>query len=160
MARPKKKQKADPDRRVICRNKRALRDYFIEDRVEAGLVLQGSEVKSLREGLANLTDAHAEIRNREIHLLNAHISPYPNASFYNHTAKRPRKLLMHRREIDRLDIKLNERGFTLVPLELYFRKGRVKVELGLAKGKHQHDKRNAVKQRDLDREMEAEANRR
>lgn len=160
MARPKKKLKSDPDRQVISRNKRALRDYFIEDRFEAGLVLLGSEVKSLRDGLANLTDAHAEIRDGEIHLLNAHINPYPNAVFYNHPAKRPRKLLMHRREIDRLDIKLNERGFTLVPLEIYFRKGRVKVELGLAKGKHQHDKRHAVKQRDLDREMAVEANRR
>jgi SsrA-binding protein len=147
-------------RKVIARNKQAFRDYFISDRYEAGLALLGSEVKSLRGGHANLNDAYAEIREGEVWLVNAHINPYSHATHVNHEPRRPRKLLLHRDEIRRLATKIQERGFTLVPLELYFTSGRAKVEVGLAKGKRQHDKRAAVRDRDVRREMEQEASRR
>ncbi|MFH1130304.1 MAG: SsrA-binding protein SmpB [Pseudomonadota bacterium] len=147
-------------RKVVCRNKRAFRDYFIQDRLEAGMILLGSEVKSLRDGRASLSDSYAEVRNTELFLVNSHISEYPQASYFNHDPLRERKLLLHQHEIHRLGVKLNERGFTLIPLELYFVRGKAKVELGLAKGKRQYDKRNAVKQRDIDRDMQTESSRR
>jgi len=147
-------------RKIICKNRRAYRDYFIVDTFEAGIVLLGSETKSLREGRASLGDAYAEVRGAEIFLVGCHIAEYPWANQFNHAPLRVRKLLMHRAEIKRLTVKLDERGFTLVPLQLYFVRGRVKVQLGLAKGKKLYDKREAVRQRDLDREQEAEAARR
>ena len=163
MAKGKKQQsgKAPSDRKIICRNKRAFRDYYITDRVEAGLVLLGSEVKSLREGRASLGEGcYAETRGGEMFLVGCHIAEYPWANQFNHEPLRERKLLLHGREIRKLTVKLVERGFTLVPLQLYFRRGRVKIELGLAKGKRQYDKRASVKDRDLDRDLEAEARRR
>lgn len=146
-------------RKIICKNRRALRDYFISETFEAGLVLLGSEVKSLRDGRANLGDAYAEVRNGELIMVGCHISEYPWANQFNHDPLRERKLLMHRAEIKRVSVKLAERGYTLVPLQLYFRDGKAKVELGLAKGKRQIDKREAVRQRDLDREQEADLSR-
>jgi SsrA-binding protein len=138
--------------KVICKNRRAFHDYLISDRHEAGIMLVGSEVKSLREGRANLLDAYAEIRGGEIFLVGCHISEYPWANQFNHPPMRERKLLMHKAEIRKLAVKLHERGYTLVPLQLYFKQGKVKVELGLAKGKRQYDKREAVKKRDLELE--------
>ncbi len=145
---------------LICKNRRARRDYTIIDTYEAGLVLLGSEVKSLREGRASLGDAYAEVREGELILVGCHIAEYPWANQFNHEPLRERKLLLHRAEIRRLTVKLKERGFTLVPLELYFKNGTAKVELGLAKGKRLVDKRETVKRRDLDRDQEAELSRR
>ncbi len=146
--------------KVVCKNRRAFRDYFISDTYEAGLVLLGSEAKSLREGKASLGDSYAEVRRNELFLVGCHIAEYAWANQFNHAPMRERKLLMHRSEIKRLAVKLLERGFTLVPIELYFSKGKAKVKLGLAKGKKQYDKREVVRQRDLDRDQEKEANRR
>ena len=160
MAKPRKKPQLPPGHKLVCRNKRAFRDYFISDRLEAGMVLLGSEVKSLRDGRVSLGDSYGEIRGGELFLVGCHISEYPWANQFNHEPLRERKLLMHKREIRRLGVKLNERGFTLVPLQIYFKNGRVKVELGLAKGKRQYDKRDAVRQRDMSRDMEVEASRR
>lgn len=144
------------DIKVVCNNRRAYRDYFILDTMEAGMVLLGSEVKSLRDGRASMGDAYADVRGSELVLVGCHISEYPWANQFNHEPLRERRLLMHRREIRRLGVKLNERGFTLVPLRLYFKDGKAKVELGLAKGKRKYDKREAVRDRDLTREQAAE----
>jgi SsrA-binding protein len=138
---------------TIAQNRKALHDYFIEERFEAGLVLTGSEVKSLREGRANLRDAYARVLNDEVFLLGAHISPYGAASYNNHDPTRTRKLLLHRKEIERLLGKTTQRGLTLIPLRLYWKKGVAKVELALAKGKRQHDKRDAAKTREAQREI-------
>ena len=159
MARPKI-PKSPPGHKLVCRNKRAFRDYFISDRAEAELVLQGSEVKSLRDGRVSMGDSYAEVRGNELFLVGCHIAEYPWANQFNHEPMRQRKLLMHKREIRRLGIKLNERGFTLVPLQIYFSKGKAKVELGLAKGKRQYDKRAAVRDRDMARDLDVEAGRR
>jgi SsrA-binding protein len=140
--------------RDITVNRRARHDYSIEETCEAGLVLTGSEVKSLRDGKANLKDSHVRIQNDEAWLWNAHISPYGPASQFSHEPTRSRKLLLHRREIERLDGKVKERGLTLIPLRLYFKKGRVKVEIALARGKKLHDKRAAIRDREVKREME------
>ncbi len=140
--------------KLICQNKKAWHDYFIEDRYEAGISLLGSEVKSLRMGKVSLGDSYAKIKNGEIFLVDAHISPYPYANQFNHDPLRPRKLLLHKREIRRLTGKVQEKGFTLIPLRLYFSDGKVKVELGLAKGKKQYDKREVLKRKAIEREME------
>lgn len=141
-------------RKVIARNKQAFHEYFITDRYEAGLVLVGSEVKSLRDGRISLGDAYAEIREGEAWLVNAHIGAYPYATHVQHTPLRERKLLLHRSELEKLMVKSLERGFTIVPLEIYFVRGRAKVELGLAKGKKLHDKRDAARERDARRDIE------
>jgi len=139
---------------VICVNRRARFNYFIDETYEAGLVLVGSEVKSLRDGKANLTDSYAQIRKGEAFLVNAHISPYPGANQFNHEPKRTRKLLLHGREIERLTGKTQERGFTLVALRLYFKNGRAKVEIGLGRGKKLYDKRETLKRKMAEREVE------
>lgn len=139
--------------KVVATNRKARHDYFIEDTVEAGIVLTGTEIKSVRAGRANLQDSFALIRNGEMWLVGAHISPYVHGNRENHDPTRDRKLLLHRREIDRLAGKVQERGYTLVPLRVYLRDGRAKVELGLAKGKRQYDKRETIAKRDSDREM-------
>jgi len=155
MARPK--EKPIPGRRLVCKNRRAFRDYFILDKFEAGMVLEGSEVKSLRDGRASLnSDAYAEVRGDELFLVNCHIAEYPWANQFNHEPLRVRKLLMHRLEIQKLAVKLLERGYTLVPLQLYFAKGKAKVELGLSKGKRQYDKRAAVRDRDQARDLDSQ----
>lgn len=139
---------------LIADNRKARHDYFVEDTIEAGLVLTGTEVKSLRLGRANLRDSHASIEKGEAFLYNVHISPYEQANRFNHEPLRVRKLLLHKDEIRRLTGKVREKGYTLVPLKLYFKKGRAKVELALAKGKKAYDKRHDVAERDARREME------
>ncbi len=140
--------------KVICVNRKARFDYFIEETFEAGLVLVGSEVKSLREGKAHLKDSYGSIRKGEAFLLKAHISPYAAASGLNHEPERTRKLLLHQREIQRLTGKVKERGLTLVPLKLYFKNGRAKVELALARGKKMYDKRDTIRRKETRREVE------
>ena len=140
------------DKKLVCSHRRARRHYHIEETYEAGLVLTGSEVKALRAGQANLSDAYARPRGNELFMLNAHISPYDRARD-NHVPERERKLLMHRREITKLSIKLRERGFTLIPLELYFKGSHAKVSLGLARGKREYDKRQDISKRETDRKL-------
>ena len=141
-------------KKLICANKKATHSYFIEERYEAGLVLQGTEVKSLREGRANLKESYAKVKDGEVFLYNCHISPYSHGNQLNHDPIRPRKLLLRRREIRKLFGKVAERGYTLVPLSMYFTNGRAKLELGLGKGKKLFDKRQSLKERDASREME------
>ncbi len=140
-------------RQSIATNRRARFDYEILETVEAGLALLGPEVKSLRAGNANLSDAYATIRGREVFLVNAHINPYPQAGRTNPDPRRERKLLLHRAEIGRLAGRIGERGLTLVPLSLYFKNGRAKVELGLARGKRRYDKREAIRRREEERKV-------
>ena len=140
--------------KIIAENRKARHEYFIEDEYEAGLVLKGTEVKSLRQGRANLKDSYAKVRNGELFVHQMHISPYPFAYYDNHDPLRIRKLLLHRYEIKRLYGKLAERGYALIPLRLYFREGKVKVLLGLAKGKRQYDKRETLRRRDQKRDMD------
>ena len=140
--------------KLIAENRKARFDYFIIDKMEAGLVLKGTEVKSLRQGRANLKDAYARIKNGELWIHQMHISPYPFAYYNNHDPLRVRKLLLHKQEIKKLYGKLNERGFALIPLRLYFRQGKVKLLLGLAKGKRQHDKRETIRRRDEKRDLD------
>ncbi|NIO03463.1 MAG: SsrA-binding protein SmpB [Proteobacteria bacterium] len=140
--------------RVICQNKRARFDFSIEETYEAGIVLTGTEVKALREGKANLKDSFAKIKNEEIFLVDAHISPYTHGNRFNHDPDRPRKLLMHKREIKRLYGKYREKGFSIIPTKMYFKDGRVKVEIGLGKGKRAYDKRESLKQKTVEREVE------
>ena len=143
----------DSDRQSIARNREARHNYHILDTWEAGIVLTGTEVKALREGKANITDAFGTVKNGEIFLLNLHISPYERGGYVNHEPTRTRKLLLHRKEIRRLIGGMEREGLTLVPLELYFKKGVAKVALALGKGKKLHDKRETARQRDADREM-------
>ena len=145
---------ASSEEKVICVNRRARHNYFIEETCEAGLVLQGSEVKSLRDGKASLVDSYARIIRGECLLLNAHISPYAAANRFNHDPTRTRKLLLHKQEIRRLSGRVQERGLTLIPLRLYFKDGRAKVELGLARGKKLYDKREVLRKRAAQREVE------
>jgi SsrA-binding protein len=140
--------------RDITVNRRVFHDYYIDERYEAGLVLTGSEVKSLREGRANLKDAYARFFGDELYLVGSHISPYAPASQFGHDPTRSRKLLLHRREIERLRGKIKERGLTLVPLRLYWSKGRAKAELGLGRGKKLHDKRATIRERTERREID------
>ncbi len=146
--------------KIVCTNKKAYHNYQIEDTVEAGIALKGTEVKALREGRANITDSYAKIVGREIFLVNAHISHYSCGNIYNHDPLRTRKLLLHKKEIDRLIGKINERGYTLIPLKIYFNKrGFAKVELALAKGKKLYDRREEIKKKDQERELRKELKR-
>jgi len=140
--------------RVVTENRRARHDYFILETVEAGIALAGTEVKSLRAGRANLQDAYAEVRGTLVLLYNAHISPYEFGNRFNHDPLRPRQLLLHRDEILRLGQKVRERGLTLIPLRIYFKRGKAKVELAVARGKHLYDKREAIAERDRERELQ------
>ncbi|MGH3392367.1 MAG: SsrA-binding protein SmpB, partial [Actinomadura sp.] len=141
-------------RRLVAQNKRARYDYHIDETWEAGLVLQGTEVKSLRAGRASLVDGYAVVRDGEVWLMGVHIPEYTQGTWTNHEPRRPRKLLLHRREIGRLIAKTQESGLTLVPLSLYFKDGRAKVEIGLARGKKAHDKRQDIAKREAAREMD------
>jgi len=144
--------------KLICTNRKARRDYQILETMEAGLVLVGTEVKSLRDGHAQLKDSYAGIEEGELYLYNTHINPYRMGNRFNHEPTRTRKLLMHDREIKRLIGKIQEKGLTLIPLRLYFNDaGKVKVELGLARGKKDYDKRRDIAERDAKREMERAA---
>ena len=140
--------------KVVASNRRARHDYEILDQVEAGMVLDGSEVKSLREGKAQLKDSFAHIRDGEVFLVGAYIAPYTFSRGGGHEPERTRKLLLNRREIDRLGARVAEQGLTLIPLDVHFRSGKVKVNLGLARGKNTIDKRETLKERDQKREME------
>jgi SsrA-binding protein len=140
--------------KIIAENRKARRDYFIVDEYEAGMVLVGTEVKSLRQGRANLKDAYARIKNGEVFVYQLHIAPYPFAYYDNHDPLRPRKLLLHKNEIKRLYGKMNEKGHTLIPLKLYFKSGKAKILLALAKGKRKYDKREAIKRRDAQRDLD------
>lgn len=140
--------------KIIAENRKARFNYFIEDEFEAGLILKGTEVKSLRLGRANLKDAYARIENGEVFIHQMHIGPYPFAYYGNHDPLRIRKLLLHKREIKRLYGKVNEKGFTLIPLKIYFKEGKAKMTLALAKGKRKYDKREAIRRRDEERDME------
>lgn len=141
-------------RKVIAQNRRARFDYHIEDTYEAGIVLTGTEVKSLRAGHAQIVDGYALVKDGEVWLMGVHIPEYTQGTWTNHEPRRPRKLLLHRREISRLIGKTQEKGLTLVPLSLYFRDGRAKVEIGLARGKRAYDKRQHIAQREAKREMD------
>ncbi len=152
MARSSKKD-AEDGIKVICRNKRAFHEYVVLERMECGLVLTGTEVKSLRAGVANLEDAYAKIEDGELWLLGSDIPEYAMGNRLNHKPKRPRKLLLHRREIEKFAGKASQRGFTLVPLRMYFKQGRAKVELAVAQGKQLHDKRQAQKNAEAKREI-------
>ena len=143
--------------RVIATNRRARHEYEILETIEAGLVLRGTEVKSLRAGLVNFKDSYAAVRNGEVWLFGCHISPYSHGTDANHAPERDRKLLLHNREIKRLTGKIAERGLTLVPLKAYFKNGRAKLEVGLARGKKLHDKRSALREREARREMDKAA---
>jgi len=140
--------------KIVCVNRQARYNYFIDETYEAGLVLVGSEVKSLRDGKANLKDSYARIQKGEAFLVNAHVSSYAGANQFNHEPTRMRKLLLHAREIERLTGKTKERGLTLIPLKLYFKNGRAKVELGLARGKKLYDKRETLRRKVAEREVE------
>ena len=135
-------------------NREAKFNYFIEEEYECGIVLQGTELKSIRDGKANIKDSYATIRNNELFLLNMHISPYKEGNIFNHEERRTRKLLMHKREIIKINNRLTQEGLTLVPLKVYFKKNKVKILLGLCKGKKLFDKRETIKQRDLQQEAQ------
>lgn len=140
--------------KVISQNRKAYHDYHIEDTLEAGIALLGTEVKSLREGRANLRDSYVNIKGGEAYLLNCHISPYSHGNIMNHEPLRTRKLLLHRKEIDRLRGKIEAKGYTLIPLKLYFKNSFAKVEIGLARGKKIFEKRDTIKEREARREIE------
>ncbi|MBW1980342.1 MAG: SsrA-binding protein SmpB [Deltaproteobacteria bacterium] len=140
--------------KIVCQNKKARHDYHILEVIEAGMVLLGTEVKSLRQGKANLKDSYARIKDGELFLMQAHISPYSHAHYDNHQPDRVRKLLVHKSELKRLTGKTQERGLTLVPLKIYFKNGKAKVELALARGKKIYDKRETLKRKTEQREME------
>ena len=148
-------ERTDPSEKVVATNRKAFHDYFIEERYEAGIMLQGTEVKSLREGRVNLQDSYASVRGSEVFLHQCHISPYSHGNIMNHDPTRVRKLLLHKTEIQKLLGKTQQKGLTLIPLRIYFSKrGYAKVELGLAKGKKLYDRRETIKTREAGREVQ------
>ncbi len=153
MASKKKSTASTNADHVLTRNRKALHNYFVEERYEAGIVLLGTEVKSLRDHKVQLVDAYARFDDNELWLLSAHISPYSKGTHENHEPQRPRKLLLHKRELRRLQNKVEQAGFTLIPLSLYLKDGRVKCEVGLCKGKKQFDKRESVAKREAARDV-------
>lgn len=142
--------------KIIAKNKKAHFNYTIEESVECGLVLQGTEIKSVREGRISFPDAFAEVIKNEVWLKNVHIAEYVYSSIFNHAPDRPKKLLLHKDEIKRLSRKVEEKGYTLIPLEFYLKNGRIKIRLGICKGKKQFDKRADIKERDIKRDMQRE----
>lgn len=145
-----------PEQRTIATNRRARHEYFIEDRIEAGIALKGTEVKSLRQHKVSLVEGYARVDGREVWLHDVHIAPYEQGGRWNVDPRRPRKLLLHKREILRLRHRTEQKGYTLIPLRVYFKGGYAKVELGLCRGKRQYDKRRAIAERDERRDMERE----
>jgi SsrA-binding protein len=145
-----------PGIKVVATNRKAGRDFYLEERREAGLVLMGTEIKSIRAGRVNLSDGYVQPRDGELWLLNVHIAPYDPSGRYGHEPRRPRKLLLHRQEIDRLTSRVQERGYTIVPVRLYLRGGRAKVEIALARGKRKYDKRQAIAEREAQQQVERE----
>jgi len=148
-------KKPDSGEKLIASNRKAFHDYFILQKVEAGIALTGTEVKSLREGRANLKDSYIGFDRGEAFLIGAHISPYSHGNIQNHDPERKRKLLLHRGEIDKLQVQVVEKGLTIVPLRLYFKGGKVKAEIAVVRGKKLYDKRETEKRRELDREAAA-----
>lgn len=144
------------EEKTVVTNRKALHEYFVIDRFETGIALKGTEVKSLRQGTANLQDGYAMIRKGEIWLIGMHISPFEKGNINNHDPKRDRKLLLHKREIRRLIGRVTEKGLTLIPLRIYFKHNIAKIELGLARGKKSYDKREAIKKREVERQMRRE----
>lgn len=140
--------------RAICKNRRALHDYQIQDRIEAGIVLRGSEVKSCRNGRVSLNEAYIRVINNEAFLVGGHIAEYAAANRFNHDPVRDRKLLLHRREIDKLEVRLRQQGQTAVPLSMYFKEGNVKLEIGVGKGRSHADRREVVREREMRREID------
>ena len=140
--------------KTVATNRKAHHDYFVEETYEAGIALTGTEIKSVRAGRVNLRDSFAMVRDGDLWLMNAHIAPYEQGTYANHEPRRPRRLLMHRREINRIASELQEKGFTLVPLRLYLKNNRAKVELGLARGKKQYDKRATLRKKETQREID------
>ena len=140
--------------KIVATNKKAYHDYFVEETLEAGIVLVGSEVKSVRLGAVNLRDSFAIVKGGEVFLLGAHIAPYEKGSYFNVEPRRKRNLLLNKSEIRKLQAKTERKGYTLVPLKVYFKDSLVKVELGLCRGKETHDKRESIKRKDAEREME------
>ena len=140
--------------KVVATNRKASHEYFLLERHEAGIALQGSEIKSIRAGQISLAEAYVQIDGREAWLVDAHIAPYEQASIYNHEPRRPRKLLLHRAEIRRLWNEVRQKGVTIVPLRVYLKEGRAKIEIAVAKGKKLYDKREAIAKRDAEREIE------
>jgi SsrA-binding protein len=149
------KSEREKAQRVVADNRKAFHDYHILESWEAGLVLLGTEIKAIREGRVNLRDSYARVDNGEVWLANVHISPYSHTGYAHHEEKRQRKLLLHKHEINKLTGLVREKGLTLVPLQLYFKNGRLKTQLALVKGKQAHDKREAIRKREVDRETRA-----
>jgi SsrA-binding protein len=149
------KPQDDPGQKLITTNRKAFHEYFVVSKVEAGLALQGTEVKSLRDGQVNLKDSYVQFERGEAYLHGAHISPYSHGNIENHDPERPRKLLLHKREIDKLASQVAEKGLTVVPLRLYFRNGRVKAEIAVVRGKKLFDKRESEKRKEAERESAA-----
>ena len=139
---------------IVCQNRKAYHDYHIEEKTEAGIALLGTEVKSLREGKGNLKDSYVLAKDSELFLLNCHISPYSHGNITNHEPLRTRKLLLHKKEIERLRGQVAQKSYSLIPLKIYFKGSFAKVEIGLAKGKRQYEKRDAIKKKEADREIE------
>ena len=146
------KKKSNPGLKIICLNRKASFNYFFHELIEAGIVLKGSEIKSIRSGKVNIADSYAIEKNGEIYLVNSHISSYKQASYSNHNPTDERKLLFNKKEINKLAGKINAEGFTLVPTKMYFKKGKAKLEIAVAKGKKQYDKRQTKKNRDWNRD--------
>lgn len=144
------------DRKTLARNRRAYHEYTVDEKIEVGIMLQGTEVKSMRTGKFAFADAYGRIRNGELWLIGLHISEYTHGNLFNHEPLRERKLLCQQRELERLRRRVEEKGFTLVPLEFYLKQGLIKLELGICKGKKLHDKRETLKDKDLKREMDRE----
>jgi SsrA-binding protein len=140
--------------KIVAQNRKAFHDYFIEETLEAGMVLTGTEVKSLRDAKANLMDSYVLIKDNEVFLFNCHISPYTHGNIMNHDPVRTRKLLLHKKELMKLQAKAAQKGYSVIPLKLYFKDGRAKAEIGLAKGKKQYEKRETIKKKEADREIQ------
>ena len=146
------KKKTNPGLKIICLNRKANFNYFFEDIYEAGIVLKSSEIKSVRNGKVNIADSYAVEKNGEVFLVNSHISSYKEASYTNHNPTGERKLLLNKKEINKVIGKMQREGFTLIPTKMYFKKGKAKIEIAVAKGKKQYDKRQSIKRRDWDRD--------
>ncbi|MDW8052641.1 MAG: SsrA-binding protein SmpB [Armatimonadota bacterium] len=149
-------KRSDDGIKVIATNRKAYHDFHIEDTLEAGIVLTGSEVKSVAAGKVSLAEAYCQVENGEMWVRNMHIAPYESAGYAQHEPRRKRKLLLHKWEIERWRAKSEQKGYTIIPLRLYFRRGKAKLEIGLVRGKRQYDKREAIKRRDIEREMRRE----
>ena len=154
------KKRAQTDRSMVAQNRKARHDYHLEDTYEAGLVLTGTEVKSLRAGRASLVDGFVDFDNGEAWLHNVHIPEYSQGTWTNHSTRRKRKLLLHRTELDKIERRISDKGYTVIPIALYFSSGRAKVEIALARGKKEYDKRHAIAERDMNRDAEREVGRR